>query len=384
VKGAPKESPNGWSWAHVHAGWREMQARTIRREMKDWGELYLEQLQRKAGAGSASEGKAAAWATQAAVAWAEHTLSAWRDYVVDAVVVRIKGTGTATVEVPVLRSHPGDGAEGKVNTFICALALLVFHRCRKWTGSAGGLQFRVGKHKAWTADIDGEVFWYKACESERPAFCICDEAGSELLHFYFAMGLEFQHGAIATPLARVRNSKVVLAALLGELSRRLPVVLQKEYIVFEVPESQRRKGTPDEVKKEILGLLEHLCGVAKRTPDEVNKEILTQLERVCGVAEPVASAKPKGGTAQDPATQVELGTWFNRPDAAGVQFALWFNRLASGGDAVVPEKKTNQQVVQTPPPTLQEAEDLWRMHCQVEKPRPTLDPLPDELPAWLQ
>jgi hypothetical protein len=198
-----------------------------------------------------------------------HTLQRWIPYVVDATVVRVESLDTATVEVPVLRPPAASAVadqEDHLNDFISALAFLVSQRCQTWADPGCQLRFVTRPHNAWHAEADGDEFWYKACHTERPAFCIIDADGKELLHLYFAMGLDLQHPAAATPLALVRRSRLLLAALLAELPRLLPVQPRREHITFQVPGEQKTTGSPTEVEEAVMGTLSEL-GLLRQVQD---------------------------------------------------------------------------------------------------------------------
>jgi hypothetical protein len=193
--------------------------------------------------------------------WAEDTLRVWRRYVVNAVTVHVKGIDRALVELPIMQP-PKDCKDRRlqdINTFIHALAWIVWRTSSSWAMQEGKqLAYQIRRHKAWVVEADGHCFWHKACHSERPAFCITDAAGQEVLHFYCAMGADLQHRSMFTPLARIRNSQQVFAAFLGQVPRKLPVDLQPELFLWEVPETQQRKGTPEQVQKGVQRMMEQL------------------------------------------------------------------------------------------------------------------------------
>jgi len=192
-------------------------------------------------------------------------LDAWRPYVLDAVTAHIKGIGQALVDVPVLDAMP-EGLQYSLNDLICTLVRAVHAQVSEWEPPADRWKLDVRRHKANVPEVEGLVFWHKACCTDRPAFSVleCTDAATglweERLHWYIGMGGDQQHTHIQTTLARVRNSPCILTAVLALIPRLLPTVrLYKELMLIEVPEGQRRGGTPAQVQRALDLQLRSSC-----------------------------------------------------------------------------------------------------------------------------
>jgi len=145
------------------------------------------------------------------------------------------------------------------------------------------------------------------------------------------MGLHMQHAAAATLLAVVRRSRLVMASLLGELPRLLPVQLRREHITFQVPAEQKKKGIPTGVETAVMGMLSEL-GVVPQVKDG------------------------------------EQG--WEDVDVALLVVERWSKRVSEG----------EMDVQHMRPPDIDEIDQMRHAHL---KERPALSPLPDSYPTAL-
>ena len=147
-----------------------------------------------------------------------------------------------------------------LDDLICSLVKAVCRQVQEWAPPVRNWKFEVRRHKANVVEVEGAVFWHRACWTDRRAFCVLEctdttkpkPVWEERLRWYVAMGCDQQHPLVQTTLARVSNSACVLTAVLALLPRLLPTVrLYKELILTEVPDAQRRGGNPAQVRRAL-------------------------------------------------------------------------------------------------------------------------------------
>ena len=218
---------------------------------------------------------------------------AWEPYVLDAVTAHVKGIGRGLVELPVRWVND---VGYSIDDLICAMARAVYDQVCVWDPERRW-GFDVRRHKANTVEVEGELFWHKACWSDRPAFCIleCVDVASdtweERLHWHLAMGCDQQHRQIQTTLARVQKSPVILTAVLACIPCFFPSVrLYRELLLIEVPEEQKRGGTPAQV---TAALERHLHNCGAELESEFQHTTLTRLLDLIGHQEPGATLSTK-------------------------------------------------------------------------------------------
>ena len=191
---------------------------------------------------------------------------------IDAITVDLRSNGTANVEIPLLLKPSDQTVPEELLRAVVHITVQVANDLRRGRDDRANrdaindpyYKFEVTRHKAdIEEDTEGELWVMKHCHRERAAFCIATYDGGdrhEVLRCYNAMGLpETLTDLVYSGLARVKNSKVVLVALLYTLRRFIGhIEITKDIISNNMPEEQHVHGTPAQQLRDIEEALEYL------------------------------------------------------------------------------------------------------------------------------
>lgn len=125
-------------------------------------------------------------------------------FFLDAMCIQLRGSGSSTISVPrLLRTQASWAWPHDCNKIAHALFIGFLN-----SNLVRGYVASTTRHKKREIELSTETFIEAQCHSDRPAFCLCDDANDEVFHMYSAMGLPLQHGHVQVVLARTKNVEV--------------------------------------------------------------------------------------------------------------------------------------------------------------------------------